>query len=185
MSNYIYYNGELYHFGVKGMRWGQRKRQAREEYNKEVDERRKAIRNKADELYKTTKEYKHFKDDPDANPDWYDGIDDPKERKLIDKVGDLHSRANRLDRTYAKGQAVGSAYISTLTMAPVAMYITAKATKNKIKNARARSLAILGAGLGTVGITTLNSYIGSKKEHKKAVKAEGIKSVRERLKSSK
>ena len=25
MSNYIYYNGELYHHGVKGMRWGHRK----------------------------------------------------------------------------------------------------------------------------------------------------------------
>ena len=25
MSNYIYYNGELYHHGVKGMKWGVRK----------------------------------------------------------------------------------------------------------------------------------------------------------------
>jgi hypothetical protein len=24
MSNYIYYNGELYHYGVKGMKWGER-----------------------------------------------------------------------------------------------------------------------------------------------------------------
>lgn len=27
MSDYIMYNGELYHYGVKGMKWGHRKRQ--------------------------------------------------------------------------------------------------------------------------------------------------------------
>ena len=55
MSNYIYYNGELYHHGVKGMKWGRRKakQEARDNYKstiKKAKEDYKLAKQKAKEI---------------------------------------------------------------------------------------------------------------------------------------
>ena len=44
MSNYIYYNGELYHYGVKGMKWGERKVEKLNEKIKTQSAERKLLR---------------------------------------------------------------------------------------------------------------------------------------------
>ena len=44
MSNYIYYNGELYHYGVKGMKWGERKVEKLNQKIKQQTAERKMLR---------------------------------------------------------------------------------------------------------------------------------------------
>lgn len=50
MSNYIYYNGELYHHGVKGMKWGVRRspevQAVNKRYKEELKPHQKELRSK-------------------------------------------------------------------------------------------------------------------------------------------
>lgn len=188
MSNeYIIVGGELYHWGVKGMRWGQRRAKAKKEYEADLNKRQKEINDYADELYKESKEYKWLKKHPKADPDDYvdtiknvEDYDDPN-MEMADKV---RARATPLDKSYAKGQALVSSVIGGTFAAPIAMFVTSKATK-QIKNGKARAAIILGSAVGSVAAMGLYGYAAGKREHKKAVKAEGIKTVRERMKESK
>lgn len=129
MSNFIIVNGELYHHGVKGQRWGVRRyqnkdgsltkagkrRKAKEDYENEIEGRRKALNARADKLYDQSIEGKWKKKHPNADPDDFGdkvagnpNFKDPK----FDQSDRLRSRASTLDKSYAKNQAIGAAVVT-------------------------------------------------------------------------
>lgn len=194
---------ELYHYGIKGMKWGERRYQrkdgtltragkrrlAKQQYEADIKVRQKQLSKKAKGQYDQSEEGKLYKawrkKNPNADYDDFGdyladkGFDDDRDtlRKSAEKSS---SRARTLDKSYAKDQAVGQAVISSVYLAPIAMFVTAKATK-KIKNGEARAAAVLGSGLATVSAMALWGYADAKAERNKTIKSEGIKSVKERM----
>ena len=206
MSNYILTsNGELYHYGVKGQKWGVRRYQkkdgtltragkrrlAKKQFEADIEAREKKLRKDAVDAYDKSKEgklyeawrKKHPKADLDDFGDYLHDIGfDNDGDSMYRQRNEFANRANKLEKSMPRNQALITGVISSVYLAPVTSFITAKATKNKIKNGKVRAAAILGSGVATIGVLSLAAYAGGKSERRKAIKSEGIKSVKERMK---
>lgn len=192
---YIINNGELYHWGVKGMRWGERKAKAKKEYEADINKRQKELNDEADKLFSQSKYNKWLKKHPNADPDDYGDVladmrdENPEAYKKysdpkLDKSQELRSRSYFIGKDIVKDDVKSAILRNALFNAPAVALISTIATK-KVKNGKARAAIILGSTIGTASANVLFNYNSSKRNHNKALKAEGIKTVRERMKESK
>lgn len=178
MWKYLY-TDELYHHGVKGMKWGIRKKPTKQQ----IQDRSEQLKKQANELYKKSlyakEEARFFKKHPKAAYDDFGDYlaDKPKLTEKLEsepnykKAIELRSRAHVLDKNYSNAQALGSDLVASVYLAPVAMYATAKMTKGKLTGAK-RTAAVLASGFGTVAVTDLASRASSSKERRKVIKEE-------------
>lgn len=200
----IYYETELYHHGVKGMKWGVRRYQNKDGSLTSEGRRREALDNKSKELFKKAekdanknpahrqmmKMYNDWKKKyPDSDDDDFGDylVDNPK---LQDKYEALekqsymnthydaarraHSDAVMIKSDYVKGQTSATAAVAAFTAAPLTAFATNKVLKAAHVEGKKRAIASLGAGLGSIGFFTLHSYVTSKKEHNRVAAKYGL-----------
>ena len=188
-------NNYLYHHGIKGQKWGVRrfrnsdgsltaagKRRQREE---DSEAKSKELKNKSDELYKSTDAYKMIEKYRGKHPnsdmdDFYAHLSEhpKKEKKYTRSVETdeyvqsqkLSSDSRKLAKDYVKYETMGAALISSLTITPVIGLLTASVAPKGKKAA----LGMLAA-IGTTSMLTLESARVSRKEHHETQRKYGIR----------
>ena len=193
----LYYESELYHHGIKGMKWGVRRyqkkdgtltlagkrRRAKEQYDADVESKKKELESKADREWKKSNYYK-WQSSQQKKKGYFDYTEyvPRKNDKHYEESQRLKEEAWKFDKRYVKAHAAGSAVVSAFYLAPVAAFVANKATN---KTGAAKAAVVLGSAFGTVALTSLASAASSRNEQKKAIESHGIKSIKKRLEEDK
>lgn len=191
MSDYIIASGELQHWGIKGQKWGVRryqhtdgtltaagrKRYAKEAYEKEVEETRKKLNEKADKLYEKSN-FKKWKDSGETID--YDPTDDPSHVASAK----YFNQATMLGKNYVSNMT-GTMGLAAVPLGIMNAGITAAVTKRKSIDGATRAGAIMGAFGGTLLAFEGAGAIAAKAGRTQVERDLGIKSVRERKKELK
>lgn len=189
MQHYNHGYDELYHYGVLGMKWGKRKREAANAFQKDVDHKIKQLNKKADDIDPVVQYWKKLqwsKHGGDYFEIAYARSDRPKE------LADAYNSKAHADAEFIRAKAnklsdpSGSAYLSALAtgaaVVPVLSVLGSNSKRSKFAIQGSKKVPILLAtGIGTVSVASLVGYSVGKKQQTDTAKEFGIKSVKERL----
>lgn len=189
MQHYNQGYDELYHYGVLGMKWGKRKREAANAFQKDVDHKIKQLNKKADDIDPVVQYWKKLqwsKYGGDYFKIAYARSDRPKE------LADAYNSKAHADAEFIRAKAnklsdpSGSAYLSALAtgaaVVPVLSVLGSNSKRSKFAIQGSKKVPILLAtGIGTVSVASLVGYSVGKKQQTDTAKEFGIKSVKERL----
>ena len=161
MSNYVYYNGELHHYGVLGMKWGVRraarkeirsnykktKQKAYDDYSKKISKSTTTVA----EMDKYTADYKKAKQQ----------LKSEYKSEIAKTKPDPNSKASRMGKAAIKG-LLGTAAVYGVTV-PSANYVSKKEGELLGLVAKGTALAaVVAAGIGAVSGVLVEGMTPSK-----------------------